>query len=315
MKRILGIMLAGIMMLSALSVFAQEEKNELVVNNNKIEAQYIKAEDGTVMIPLRAVCEELGFEVKWIEETRTIELIKGAIFITCSPDFDGYAFSRMAHQPLGKAPMLIDGTTYVPESFIPEILGGRLYPWENPYAILVPDETSENEEVAQQNPTASVYATEISENTLTVVDFVLGEVILNVTEETEILDAEGKTIALSAIDSAMQLNVIYDEAMTASIPAQTNAVKIAVTDEIAQIVKEGTVTEIINDEEGNVAQLIIGENEVALNVAAETVIKHADGNERTLEDIAVGTALKARTNGMATMSIPPQMPTLEIVIF
>ena len=69
------------------------------------------------------------------------------------------------------------------------------------------------------------------------------------------------------------------------------------------------------DEEGNIVQLILGENEVALNVAAETVVKDVYSNTKTLADIAVGTQIKARTNGMATMSIPAQMPTLEIVIF
>lgn len=310
MKKFLGLVIAGVMAFGAMAAVAESE-NKLVVNNNEISAEYIKADDGTVMLPLRAVCEELGFTVNWVEESRAIEIIKGAVFITCSPDADGYAFSRMAHQPLGKAPMLVDGTTYVPDSFIWEILGGRVYPKENPYTILVPDNFMQEE----QAPTASVYATEIGENTLTVVDFVLGEVILNVTEDTEIVDAEGKAIKLSDIDPAMQLDVVYDAAMTASIPAQTNAVKIAVTGELAKVVKEGTVTEIIKDEEGNITQLILGENEVALNVAPETVVKDVDGVEKTLADIEVGASLKARTNGMATMSIPAQMPTLEIVIF
>jgi len=52
-----------------------------------------------------------------------------------------------------------------------------------------------------------------------------------------------------------------------------------------------------------------------LNVAAETVVKDLDGNVKALSDIAEGASIKARTNGMATMSIPAQMPTLEIVIF
>ena len=310
MKKILGLAIAGVMTFGAMAAVAENE-NKLVVNNNEISAEYIKADDGTFMIPLRAVCEELGFTVNWIEESRTIELIKGALYITCSPDADGYAFSRRAHQPLGKAPMLVDGTTYVPAEFISEILYGRLYPWDTPYAILVPHDPA----LLAGPEAVSVYATEIGENTVTVVDFTIGEVILNITEDTEILDAEGKELALADIDSAMQLEVVYDDAMTASIPARTNAVKIQATGEIAKIVKEGTVTEIIKDEEGNVTQLILGENEVALNVAAETVVKTADGEEKTLSDIEVGASVKARTNGMATMSIPAQMPTLEIVIF
>ena len=247
MKKFLGLVLAGAVALSAIVAIATDG-NKLVVNNNEISAEYIKAEDGAVMIPLRAVCEELGFEVKWIEESRTIELTKGAVFITCSPDMDGYAFSRMAHQPLGKAPMLVDGVTYVPADFIPEILGGRLYPWDTPYTILVPGAPSEEEAVVE-DITASVYATEIGEDTVSVMDFVYGEVILNVTEETEITDAEGKKIELSDLDMSTQLEVVYGEAMTMSIPAQTNAIKIKATGELAKVVKEGTVTEILDGKE------------------------------------------------------------------
>ena len=311
MKKMLGMALAGVMAFSSFTALAQDADRSLVVNENKIEAQYIEAEDGTVMLPLRAVCEELGFTVNWVEESRAIEIIKGAVYITCSPDFDGYAFSRMAHQPLGKAPMLVDGTTYVPSDFIGEILGGRVYPWTEPYSILVPPDVSGE----YYNPTVSVYATQIGENTLSVVDFERGDVLLNVSEETEIADAQGNKIALSDIDTSMQLEVVYGDTMTMSIPAQINAMKITVKEEIAKVIKEGTVTEIIKDEEGNVAQLVLGENEVALNVAAETVVKDADGNEKALSDIAVGTQLRARTNGMATMSIPAQMPTLEIMVF
>ena len=310
-KKFLGAVLAGALVFSAFSAMAQEKDRSLVVNENKIEAQYIEAEDGTVMIPLRAVCEELGFTVNWIDESRTIEIIKGAVYITCSPDFDGYAFSRMAHQPLGKAPMLIDGTTYVPSDFIGEILGGRVYPWMEPYSILVPPDVSGE----YFNPTVSVYATQVGENTLSVVDFERGEVLLKISEETEITDAQGNKIALSDIDTSMQLEVVYGDTMTMSIPAQINAMKITVKEELANVIKEGTVTEIIKDEEGNIVQLILGENEVALNVAAETAVKDADLNAKTLSDIAVGTQLRARTNGMVTRSIPPQMPTLEIMVF
>lgn len=306
MKKFLGLILAVVMLVTATSAFAQDRRNALSVNGNEIEREYILAEDGTVMIPLRAVCEELGFEVEWVEEARTIELTKGAIFITCSPDFDGYAFSKMAHQPLGKAPMLVGGTTYVPVDFIWEILGGRVYPQEYPYGILVPDDPA----------AASVYATEYENGVLKVVDFNMGEVIVKISETTEICDMEGTPVKPEDIvDKGMQLEVRYGSAMTLSLPPQTTAEKIVVTNEIAKIVKEGTVSEIIKDEEGKVTQLILGENEVALNVADETAVKDADGNTKALADITVGTQLRARTNGMATRSIPAQMPALEIMIF
>lgn len=313
MKKFLGLTVAGAVALSALVAMAQGD-NKVIVNGNEIAADYIVNEAGDKMIPLRGVCEELGFEVNWIEESRAIEIVKMPIFITCSPDFDGYAFSRMAHQPLGTAPILVDGTTYVPASFVSDILGGTI-DTSNDIAITYGQEKEEGETAPEAAaPTASVYATEIGEDSLTVMDFVYGEVIVNVTEDTEIVDSEGKEIKLSDIDSSMQLNVTYGETMTMSLPPMTTASKIEVTGELAKVIKEGSVSEVVA-EEGTVTQIILGENEVALNVAEETIIKDADGNVKSLADIKEGTVLRARTNGMATMSIPAQMPTLEIVIF
>lgn len=313
MKKFLGLTVAGAVALSALVAMAQSD-NKVIVNGNEIAADYIVNEAGDKMIPLRGVCEELGFEVNWIEESRAIEIVKMPIFITCSPDFDGYAFSKMAHQPLGTAPILVDGTTYVPVSFVSDILGGTIDTSKD--ISITYGQEKEEEEAAPEAlaPTASVYATQISENSLTVMDFVYGEVIVNVTEDTKITDSEGKEIKLSDIDSSMQLNVTYGETMTMSLPPMTTASKIEVTGEIAKVIKEGTVSEIIA-EEGVVTQIILGENEVALNVADETIIKDAEGNAKSFADIKEGTVLRARTNGMATMSIPAQMPTIEIVIF
>lgn len=312
MKKFLGLTVAGAVALSALVAMAQSD-NKVIVNGNEIAADYIVNEAGDKMIPLRGVCEELGFEVNWVEESRAIEIVKMPIFITCSPDFDGYAFSRMAHQPLGTAPILVDGTTYVPASFVSDILGGTIDTSKD-IVVTYGQEKEEGEAAPEIAPTASVYATEISENSLTVMDFVYGEVIVNVTEDTQIVDSEGKEIKLSDIDSSMQLNVTYGETMTMSLPPMTTASKIELTGEIAKVIKEGTVSEIVA-EEGNVTQIILGENEVALNVADETIVKDLEGNVKSLADIKEGTQLRARTNGMATMSIPAQMPAVEITIF
>lgn len=308
MKKILAVAVAGVMALSSIAAMAQG--NKVIVNGNEIAKEYIVSENGEKMIPLRGICEELGFEVIWQEESRTIEIVKLPIYITCSPDSDGYAFSRMAHQPLGTAPVLLEGTTYVPTAFVSEILGGTIESENDVMISYGQEETPQIEEA----PVASVYATQIGEDSLTVMDFVYGEVIVTVSEETKIVDSEGNEIALCDIDTTMQLNVTYGDAMTMSLPPMTNAKKIEVTNEIAKTIVEGTVSEITAQED-EIVQLIIGENEAALNVSAQTTVKGADGSEKTLKDIKKGDVIKARTNGMATMSIPAQMPTLEIVIF
>ena len=60
MKKILGFAVAGAVALTALVAMAQND-NKVIVNGNEISADYIVNEAGEKMIPLRGVCEELGF--------------------------------------------------------------------------------------------------------------------------------------------------------------------------------------------------------------------------------------------------------------
>lgn len=97
----------------------------LVVNNEGInlkESSVYQKEDGTIMVPLRIVCEKLGYEVKWIEDDRSIEIKKGAQYTSVKPGEDKYFFAKMAPMSLGAAPEIKDSTTYVPFKFVSDIL-------------------------------------------------------------------------------------------------------------------------------------------------------------------------------------------------
>ena len=62
MKKISGLILAGVMLVTATSAFAQDRKNALSVNGNEIEREYILAEDGTVMIPFVQCVKSLALK-------------------------------------------------------------------------------------------------------------------------------------------------------------------------------------------------------------------------------------------------------------
>ena len=68
--------------------------------------------EGNTYIPLRAICEKLGFEVNWVAESRTVELVKLPLFITFSVDEDGYTFAKTAPMKLGSAPVIVNDRTY-----------------------------------------------------------------------------------------------------------------------------------------------------------------------------------------------------------
>lgn len=80
------------------------------------------------MLPVRAYAEALGFDVKWIDETRTVYVGK-AYF---SLDEDAYVIGKAMPQSLGQAPVMFSlpgdefALTYVPVTFFTEILGAEI---------------------------------------------------------------------------------------------------------------------------------------------------------------------------------------------
>lgn len=86
-----------------------------------LKDELFKNEKGVLMIPLRQVAEGLGYEVKWNQETKSAEILKGPQWSLITIGEDKYNFARM-HVELGTAPVLKDLKTYVPISFAEEIL-------------------------------------------------------------------------------------------------------------------------------------------------------------------------------------------------
>lgn len=92
----------------------------IVVNGKVVEAPSAWVnEEGVMMVPLRAIAEALDYEVTWQGETREVRI---GIAISLQIDKDSYIFARMAPMELGTAPVLIDGSTFVPLSFFTEVM-------------------------------------------------------------------------------------------------------------------------------------------------------------------------------------------------
>lgn len=93
---------------------------EIVVNNEIIEAPAAYTNDqGIVMVPLRAIAGALGYEVTWINETRSIILGKD---ISLTIGKDNYVSGEGAIIQLGTAPELTGERTFVPLSFFREVI-------------------------------------------------------------------------------------------------------------------------------------------------------------------------------------------------
>ncbi|MCL2399776.1 MAG: copper amine oxidase N-terminal domain-containing protein, partial [Defluviitaleaceae bacterium] len=74
------------------------------------------------MMPLRAVAESLGATVTWVEETRTVIIVRAGQTITLSID---------EALPAGMGmPAIVNGRTFVPLRYVAELLGADVR-WDN----------------------------------------------------------------------------------------------------------------------------------------------------------------------------------------
>lgn len=101
--------------------FSNESLLNIIVRNEKIKAPsaYID-ENSTIMVPLRAIAEALGFEVKWNGDTQSVMIGEDISF---SVDKDRYMDMKNSPIELGTVPALVEGTTYVPLEFFPRVMG------------------------------------------------------------------------------------------------------------------------------------------------------------------------------------------------
>lgn len=298
-----------------------DEGRSLFVNDVQIPEAGIFESDDTVMIPLRKICEALGMDVQWEGESGRITISKGPVYITCTPYSDGYTFAKSGPHYLGHAPVLVDdGTTYVPAAFAKEILkmdvstteleiklSEKTYTESNPS-----DEEAENEKEnsgEEEVKGSDVVLTEVSEGRIEVYDLVRGTVVLNITDETELVDEDGNKIDAETLEKGCGLSVTYADFMTLSLPPMTNGVKIVAKSEGMYDVVTGTVC-MISDEEGH-RSITIGDKDdintqTVFNVGDDLYVMDTEGNKVDFDAIKEGMKLDFIASAVSTRSIPPQ---------
>ncbi len=302
-KKIISVTSAAALLLSLVTMANGEEGGKIYINNTVLESAELKQNNDTTLVPLRAICENLGFTVNWIEESRTIELVKLPIYITCSPDYDGYTFSKMAPQKLGTSPLLIDDTTYVPENFINEILQGTLVKENGDYYITYGEQT---------NTITGTVCDLVIENDK-IVKIVIGEpdnidthIELNLTDEISKI-AEELNIVIGT-----EIVAETTGTQTMSIPPQMTPVSLSLSEKAVLPTISGTVADIIYEDE-KLVKLVLGEKE---NPETQTILNLTEEIAATVKElgIEVGTEITAQTQDLATLSIPPQMIPVSIEI-
>lgn len=94
---------------------------DIVVNNQVIKAPAaFKNNDKTVMVPIRAISEALGYKVTWDKSSKTVRL-NNSVSLTVGKDY--YTLGKMAPISLKAVPVSYKGKVYVPLKFFKEVIG------------------------------------------------------------------------------------------------------------------------------------------------------------------------------------------------
>lgn len=92
----------------------------ILVEGEKIDApDAFWSDNNAVMVAVKPIAEALGMSYAFDEATGLVTVDK----ISFTVGQDGFALGRMAPKLLGDAPVLVDGTVYVPLNFFTEIAG------------------------------------------------------------------------------------------------------------------------------------------------------------------------------------------------
>lgn len=309
-KKILAVALLSCFVLGAPAVYAEGENtaSSVSMEDKSVYIDGVKAgsviEKGdTLLVAVREVAEGLGYKVEWVAESKTIILTKGAQYITMSIDVDGYTIAKTAPMPLGTAPEIIKGKTYVPFELFTDIMEFSANIDENGVHLITVDEVK-----------GSGVVKSVEDGGILFEDSEIGEVYLNIGEDAEITDSEGNMAQVTDITEGCELEVVYGDAMMYSLPPHNNPKSVVIkvkaentvgADLVEKLSIKGTVKEtedgfvVVESEDKNGAYPI-----VALNVTENT----------KSDEVKAGDKVEAEFSPVMTRSIPPQSEAFSIKI-
>ena len=270
-----------------------DKQNQIYVNGELLEGINLIKENDKYLLPVRAIFEKLGYEIAYDANTKIISMTKAPHFITFSTTTDGYTFLRMAPQPLGQAPIVKEGVTYVPVELLDLI--GIQNEITDEDTLIIGDKVQVDTETTVETRQNPIIITDIDEdkNTVTVEDSQKGTVVLNIKDIKVEYTTEDKELMIG-----QALEVEYGDIMTASQPPVNTPKSVKVVDkisygEILSVEKDGENTRVLfKDEE-------IGE--VVLTLAPDFKVEYTTEDK----ELMIGQSLEVVLGKAMTMSIPP----------
>ncbi|MGO0059177.1 copper amine oxidase N-terminal domain-containing protein [Brevibacillus fluminis] len=298
----------------------------LQINGDALDPQknYIyQNEKEHYMVPLREAAEKLGYKVEWNQAKKMLEVSKGPRFFMIQIGQDNYNINKMQVK-LGDAPILNEGKTYVPLSFFSEVLKENVKVNDRFHLTITGQDAQPDVHVA---PIKEGTVTEIVHGKegyfVTINGFAYG-MRLGIYDDTEIVSADGKKLAVTDLKPGMSISATVGAAMTMSIPPQATASKIVVNENAPELLAtQGEIAEVTTQKDGSKTVLIsngIGLNDkgfasVLLKLSADTkLINTVDNSEIKADQLKKGQKIVAFYGPMATKSLPPQTQAVKILV-
>ena len=300
-KRIIATAAAAASVIAAAGMATAQDNDKLYINGTLSESGKIEVVGDKKYLPLRAICEGLGFDVEWEEASRKIIISSIPVYITCSPDRDGYTFAKTAPILLGEAPKLINDKTYVPMNFVDEILEGTVEEKADGINVVYAD--------AEEKKEISGTICEIIYEDEKPVQLVLGDkddvnsqTVLNLSDE---LSAKVKELGL---EIGTKIVAEVGDLATASIPPQMIPTSIAVADskeDNNSVEISGTVCEMVYGDDSKLVQIITGTKD---DPHTQNAYNLSDELAETVKKLGIkeGSQIVGTASAFQTKSIPPQ---------
>lgn len=188
------------------------------------------------MIPVRVLSEKLGYKLEWNNSKRIVELRRGPKTSSFQVGKNSYTVNFVAPIELSKAPVLKDSLTYVPLEYFQELLkddvkisGDDIL--INAANVVVPPVAEINAKgtIVGVNEFEGRNSIKVSMTENTIHDVI----VFNISEETKIVDMDGKEIKPSDLKLGNKIEVEVPEIMTMSLPPQANSKNIKLLNKVS----------------------------------------------------------------------------------
>lgn len=174
----------------------------------------VKWIDGVLMVPVKPVMDQFGFETKWNGVDQSVDFNKGAQFTSIRIGQNQYFKNKMAPHELSHEPVISQNRTYVPLEFFTDILG---------IGLKVEEKTIQFSDSDMAIHEGYIQEVKVSEKGVLTITLSSKEKSEGFEDLIIVHGEEGYTIVNASIAIGDYIHVISPPIMTLSLPGQASA--------------------------------------------------------------------------------------------